>query len=261
MRIQTRDDQALIASLAGNAGSGKKFVLIHSLAMDRHFWTPVVNALGDAAEILTYDCRGHGESDKPRQAYTVEQFAGDLADMLDHLGWEKAIIAGASMGGTVALAFAANYPQRTAGLGLFDTTAWYGADAPKQWSERAAKAEQEGLQSLIDFQTTRWFSDAFRAEHLDVLKACIDTFLRNDITAYAATCRMLGVADIRPALASMKMPTRIAVGDEDYATPVAMAEALHRGIAGSSLTVFKGARHLTPLEIPAQIAAELKKLL
>lgn len=261
MRLRTRDGQSLAVSLSGVPASGKKLVLVHSLAMDRHFWGPVAHLLADAAQILTFDCRGHGESDKPRQAYTVEQFADDVADLLDHLNWDKAVIAGASMGGTVALAFAAHHPQRTAGLGLFDTTAWYGAQAPQQWNERAEKAEKEGLQSLIDFQTTRWFSDTFRAQHPDLLKACVDTFLRNDIIAYAASCRMLGAADLRPALGDMKAPTRIAVGDEDYATPVAMAEALHRGIAGSSLTVFKGARHLTPLEIPAQIAAELKALL
>ena len=57
------------------------------------------------------------------------------------------------------------------------------------------------------------------------------------------------------------MPVRIAVGDEDYATPVAMAETLHRGIKGSTLTVFKSARHLTPLEVPERVAAELQRLI
>ena len=51
------------------------------------------------------------------------------------------------------------------------------------------------------------------------------------------------------------------VGDDDYATPVRMAEELHRGIAGSTLTVLAGGRHLTPLEMPERIAAELLNLL
>ena len=57
--------------------------------------------------VVTFDCRGHGASDKPAGPYTVEQFADDIADMLDQLGWDKALVAGASMGGMVALAFAA----------------------------------------------------------------------------------------------------------------------------------------------------------
>jgi 3-oxoadipate enol-lactonase len=72
---------------------------------------------------------------------------------------------------------------------------------------------------------------------------------------------MLGAADLRAALPSMTMPTAIVVGEEDYATPVAMAEAMHQGIAGSTLMVLKGARHLTPLEAPDAIARELHALI
>jgi pimeloyl-ACP methyl ester carboxylesterase len=57
------------------------------------------------------------------------------------------------------------------------------------------------------------------------------------------------------------MPTAILVGEEDYATPIAMAQALHDGIAGSSLTILPGARHLTPLEDPQRVATALQGLL
>ena len=72
---------------------------------------------------------------------------------------------------------------------------------------------------------------------------------------------MLGACNMTAALPRLTMPVRIAVGEEDYATPVAMAQALHRGIAGSTLTVIRNARHLTPLECPDRIAAELRALL
>jgi 3-oxoadipate enol-lactonase len=72
---------------------------------------------------------------------------------------------------------------------------------------------------------------------------------------------MLGACDLRGGLASIKVPTAIVVGDEDYATPPTMAEAMHNAIAGSTLSVLAGARHLTPLERPAEIVAELDRLL
>jgi 3-oxoadipate enol-lactonase len=242
------------------AGEGREgVVLIHSLAMDRTFWNAVAPALSEATAVLTYDCRGHGQSDKPEGPYLVEQFADDLADLLDHLGWRSAVVAGASMGGCITLAFAAAYPTRAAGLGLFDTTAWY--DAPDKWEERAATAEAKGLEAMLEFQTTRWFTDAFRASRKDVLDAAVAVFLANPARCYAQTCRMLGACNLTAALPHLKMPVRIAVGDEDYATPVAMSETLHRGIAGSTLTVIRNARHLTPLECPERIVAELQKLL
>jgi 3-oxoadipate enol-lactonase len=229
--------------------------------MDRGFWQPVAERIAGHAPVLVYDCRGHGESDKPAGPYTVELFARDLADLLAHVGWTSALVAGASMGGCIALAFAAAYPARTAALGLVDTTAWYGAEAPKQWAERSSRAATSGMGALVEFQTTRWFGDEFRAREPQVVQHCVDLFLRNDVQAYVETCRMLGAADLRASLPAMTMPTAIVVGEEDYATPVAMAEAMHRSIEGSTLTVLKGARHLTPLEVPDAIAGELIALL
>lgn len=254
-----RDGTRLAYALHGRGANG--IVLIHSLAMDRAFWRPVAERLAKNAPVLVYDCRGHGTSDKPPGPYTVELFARDLADLLDHVGWTSAVVAGASMGGCIALAFAAAYPARTAALGLIDTTAWYGAQAPQQWAERGARAASDGMSALVEFQTTRWFGDTFRAEHPEVVRQCVEAFLRNDVPAYMATCTMLGAADLRAALPGMSMPAAIVVGDEDYATPVAMAEAMQRAIKGSTLTILQGARHLTPLEAPDRIAGELIALI
>jgi 3-oxoadipate enol-lactonase len=246
-------------SVLGKVKTRRRAVLVHSLAMDREFWRPVAQRL-DAA-VLLYDCTGHGESEKPAGPYTLEGFADDLARLLNYLGWDTALVAGASMGGCIALAFAGKYPQRVSALGLVDTTAWYGPDAPRQWEERAQKALDGGLKALVDFQVTRWFSDAFRVAQPQVVSQCVAVFLKNDVRAYAATCRMLGAADLRPVLPRIHAPTAVLVGEEDYATPLTMAEHLHRNIEGSTLTVLKNARHLTPLERPAEVAAQLEKIL
>ena len=257
----TRDGTRIAYTLHGDRNAKSRAVLVHSVAMDGEFWRPVAERLAGKAAVLTYDCRGHGASDKPGGPYTVELYADDLAELMDHVGWPSALIAGASMGGMVSLSFASIYPERTAGLGLIDTTAWYGPDGAKDWAGRADKAVREGLGSLVEFQTARWFGDAFRAEHRDVVMRCVEVFLRNDIAAYGEACRMLGRADMRPALPRLKMPTAVVVGEEDYAAPPAMAEALHRGIAGSTYKVLSKARHLTPLEQPDVIAAELTALM
>lgn len=236
-------------------------MLIHSLAMDGSFWSDVADRLHDDCDVLLYDCRGHGRSDKPKGPYSVEQFADDLADLLAAVGWPSAVVAGASMGGCVALAFAAAYPDKLDGLGLFDTTAWYGPTAPQDWEGRAQKSQSAGLASLVAFQTTRWFSDGFRAAHPEVVEQAVSVFLANDLGAYAETCRMLGQADKRDALANIRVPTCIAVGSEDYATPIAMAQAMRDAIAGATLDVIPNVRHLTPLECPDIIAAALRNIL
>jgi 3-oxoadipate enol-lactonase len=237
-----------------------RVALIHSLALDRSVWDGVVARLKDEAEILTFDCRGHGRSPRAPGPYTAEIFARDLAELLDHVGWDRAAVAGCSMGGNVAQAFAAEHPQRLSALALIDTTAWYGADAPAKFKERADAARADGLGSMIDFQLTRWFSDGFRATHPEVLQRTTDIFVANDVDCYAASCALLGAADSRTQLGSFKVPTAVVVGEEDYATPVAMARQLHEAIPQSTLSIIAGARHLTPIEFPDRITAELRGL-
>src|SRR3954452_959268 len=170
------------------ATGAPRIVLIHSLALDASVWDGVAPKIAEQAEVLTYDCRGHGRSDRPAGPYTIEMFASDLADLLDHAGWQDVIVVGCSMGGCIAQAFAGLYPGRVRGLVLIDTTAWYGPDAPAEWRKRAETARADGLAGLAKFQVTRWFGDQFLSQQPDRANAAMEVFLANDITCYAATC-------------------------------------------------------------------------
>ena len=243
------------------ATDAPRMVLIHSLALDRSVWDGMIERLGGGVHILTYDCRGHGQSDRQSGKFTAELFARDLAALLDHVRWQDAIVAGCSMGGCVALAFGALHPARCTALGLIDTTAWYGPDAPVRFRERADAARARGMEGLIEFQLTRWFSDQFRAARPPVLDRLAAVFVANDFDCYAASCALLGDVDLRAHLAGLRVPVAIVVGDEDYATPVEMSRELHRAIPQSTLAILPRARHLTPVEHPDAIAGHLMPLL
>ncbi len=245
----------------GRVAGAPRIALIHPLGLNGSVWQGVADELGGPSPLLTYDCRGHGASGKASGPYTAELFARDLAELLDHVGWTSAVVTGCSMGGVVAQAFATSYPNRLQALGLIDTTAWYGIDAPRTWRERASEARTNGLLGMTTFQTSRWFSDRFRSEHADKVDAIKGIFLANDLDSYSATCEMLGDTDMRPAIGSIDVPVAIVVGDEDYATPVAMSRDLHERIRGSTLAVLRGSRHLTPVESPQEIAEQLSLLL
>jgi 3-oxoadipate enol-lactonase len=260
--FSTSDGCSIFYSLyAARNGLGPRLVLIHSLALDRSVWDGVTERLAGQAEILTYDARGHGQSGRPHMDFTVELFARDLAELMDHVGWSNATIAGCSMGGCVAQALAGIYPGRARALALIDTTAWYGPEAPKQFRERAAAAEAKGMGGLIDFQVQRWFSDKWREANAKQVGRATQVFLNNDFACYAASCALLGDADLRPYLPSFKMPVSVVVGEEDYATPVAMARALHEAIPQSTLKIIAGGRHLTPIQCPDEIAGEISRLM
>src|ERR1043165_3836221 len=69
-----------------------RVALIHSLALDASVWDGVVATLAGRAEVLTYDCRGHGHSDRQATTFTPELFARDLMELLDHIGWQQTVI-------------------------------------------------------------------------------------------------------------------------------------------------------------------------
>jgi len=260
--IRAKDGESISYRLYNSTRMpNRRLVLIHSLAMDGSFWNKNISALAERANVLTIDCRGHGTSSKSTKKYSIESFASDLEDVLNHLKWDDAVIVGASMGGSVSLAFAITHPKRTKGLGLIDTTAWYGDDAPQKWAERASKAVNEGLSALIGFQKTRWFTESFIENHPEEVARLVNIFLANDAKCFEQTCTMLGAFDVRSSLKDINLPTTIIVGEEDYATPVEMSQQMHANIKNSTLNIIPKARHLTPIECSTEINAFLEALI
>src|SRR3954454_889810 len=98
---RVRDGTPLGYSVHGDPGASRAAVLVHSLAMDRHFWDPIVARLAAEVAVLTYDCRGHGLSGAGGKAYSVSQFADDLSDLRAEWRCQGALVRGASMGGCV----------------------------------------------------------------------------------------------------------------------------------------------------------------
>ena len=106
-RCDSDDGVKIVFETIGDRHAVDRVALVHSLAMDKRYWRPVAERLArDGVCTAALDCRGHGQSGKPAGPYAIATFAEDVRAMLDTLGWQKAVIAGSSMGGSVALAFA-----------------------------------------------------------------------------------------------------------------------------------------------------------
>jgi 3-oxoadipate enol-lactonase len=242
-------------------GDGPRtIVFAHSLGMDRTIWDAQVRHFKNRYRVLTFDGRGHGASDKPPAPYSVERFGEDLYGVLKAAGVERAVLVGLSMGGMASQACAIAHPEVVEALVLADTTCHYpGAQA--DWEARANAAEEKGLLSLVDFQMQRWLSDRTRAEQQDLLDHLKQVFLANDVAGYGAACRALGAMDLRGRVESIRCPTLIIVGEEDYATPPAMAEDLKQRIQGSEMVMLPGVRHLSAVEAPDAVNQHIERFL
>jgi|TARA_Y100000310_G_scaffold318705_1_gene373080 pimeloyl-ACP methyl ester carboxylesterase len=136
-------------------GSGEAIILTHGFSATSKMWAGQIAPLTEKYRVITWDMRGHGQSDSPQQQslYSEEHSIDDMAAILDECGVATAVIAGLSLGGYMSLAFNLKYSQRVTGLMLIDTGPGYKNDqARASWNEMATKRgevfEAEGLASL-----------------------------------------------------------------------------------------------------------------
>jgi 3-oxoadipate enol-lactonase len=235
-------------------GAGEPVVMLHPLAMAGELWAPLAEPLAGEFQVLAPDLRGHGGTSWDRDDFTVEDMAGDVAQALDTLSTGPVHLLGMSMGGSVAMTFAALYPDRVRSLVLADTTAWYGEQAVTAWAERAQKAASVPRDKQVGFQEDRWFTESFRADHPDEVRRVDDIFVATDSQAHAAACRMMGAMDVRELLPRITARTLVMVGEEDYATPPDMARQLDGSIPDSTLLVLPKLRHMSLIERPELVA-------
>src|SRR5690606_35851185 len=124
--------------------------------------------------VIAPDLRGHGESAAPEGVYSMESLADDVRKLLDHLGLQRVVLLGHSLGGYVTLAFAERYPERLAGFGLLHSTAFPDTEESRENRLRMAEiARRRGSAPVIDNLVPKLFSPANRekmAERLDFVK-------------------------------------------------------------------------------------------
>jgi pimeloyl-ACP methyl ester carboxylesterase len=119
MKKLHRDGVALAYEEAGTGDP--PFLLVHCWCCDHSFLAPQLAHFSKSHRVLSVDLRGHGESDKPVQDYTVAGFAHDLAWICGELGVERPIVVGHSMGGNTALELAMRHPDVPAAIVMIDS--------------------------------------------------------------------------------------------------------------------------------------------
>jgi 3-oxoadipate enol-lactonase len=236
-------------------------VLSHSLACSVRMWDPQIAALKDSYRILAYDTRGHGATEAPRGAYTLEMLADDLFFLLKELKIGTAHYCGLSMGGMIGQTFALKYPGVFRTLTLADTTSRYPAEAWPLWQERIKLAETKGMEPLAQPTLERWFTEAFRRSSPAVVDGVRKLILATPVAGYAGCCQAIPKINLTARLKEIRCPILVIVGADDPGTPPAMAKEIHDNAPGSKLVVLPQAAHLANLEQPAGFTRALREFL
>jgi len=239
-------------------GAGPALVLVHGVGGCLEDWEGVVAALGGGLRTVSYDLRGHGQSDKPPGPYTLDDFVEDLRGLLDALGIERCHLAGFSLGGLIAQGFALAHPERLSSLMLISTVAGRTEEEQRRVLERLEIVAHGIPGQHFETSIRRWFTDEFIRRNPDVIARFAERNRRNDPAAYAAAYRVLATSDLADHLSAIGMPTLVATGEHDVGSNTRMARLMAQRIAGARLHIFPGLRHSILDEIPDEVARVLK---
>jgi pimeloyl-ACP methyl ester carboxylesterase len=253
------------------AGRGAPVVLIHGVGLDATIWDAQAEALAERHRVVAYDMLGHGRSAHPPGARTLGDFVTQLSELLDALGLGQVAMIGFSMGGLVARAFAAAYPERVSHLALISTAYERSPEEQAAILVRLGQAEIEGPSSLVAGALERWFSPGFRAAHPEVVARIRERLAANDGEGFLAAYRVFAEADSQMAgfLESQGLngggrigcPTLVLTGEEDPGSSPAMARRLADAIAGARCLILPGMRHLALMEAPQAVTNPLIEFL
>ena len=242
-----------------DVGVGHAVVLIHGYPFNRSLWNEQTEALTSRFRVVTPDLRGFGESDSSEGPVTMNRMAQDVAELMDHLGIDQAVICGLSMGGYVALAFVKQFPSRVKALVLADTRAQADTEEGIQTRhQQAEKALSEGMAGIADAMLPKLLTPDTVSKRPEVVKRVRDMMLKTK--PQGAASALLGMAerdDQSEFISTIRVPTMIVVGREDAITPLADSEKMQSKIASSRLVVIENAGHVSNIEQTEQFNAAL----
>lgn len=227
---------------------GPVILLTHGYSATSQMWAGQVDVVSKDHRLIIWDMRGHGQSDSPDDPtlYSEAHTVADMAALLDHLGANKAVVGGLSLGGYMSLAFNRLHPERVAALLIIDTGPGYKNDEARAgWNRTsirtAERYETEGLGLLSSGSAERRTAKHSSAQGLAL--AARGMLTQRD-------------AGVIASLPDIKAPSIVIVGSED-APFLAASDYMAAKIPGARKAVIEGAGHAANIDQPETFNAVL----
>jgi pimeloyl-ACP methyl ester carboxylesterase len=246
-------------------GAGEPLVMIHGAQGDQSMFAGVAPMFTDQFQVLTFDQRGSGLSEKPDMAYSMAMFADDTAVLMEHVGFASAHILGVSMGGMIAQEFALCHPRKTRSLVLGCTTpggpksiALGGGALAQAYSTQPMSAEERGR-----LLAEACFTKGYIEKHPEIIPAMIESRRQRPIDPTALGHRMKAAHahDTYDRLPQITCPTLVITGKDDVLISWENSRILAERIPGAKFVLLEPAGHLFWGEQPEQSRAAIRSFL
>jgi pimeloyl-ACP methyl ester carboxylesterase len=239
--------------------SGAGLVFIHGWPDSWYSWSRVLPLLAPArCHAYAFDQRGFGDSERPADRYTLDDFAADVVAFLDAVGLAEATLVGHSFGSFVARRVAETRPERVAGLVLIGSAA-----TPVNEVTREVQQIAQSLEDPLPVEFVREFQAS--TLHLPVPEPFFERLVAESLKAPARVWRSafdnLLASDDADQLGRVAAPTLIIWGEHDGLFPREEQPLLAAAIPQARLTVYPETGHSPNWERPERVAADLEAFL
>ncbi len=238
---------------SGHGRGAGTLVLVHGFPLTTTMWEPQLALAGRGWRIIVPELRGFGDGKNDPPTTSIDDYAGDVIDLLDKLDIKKdAVICGLSMGGYTTFAIYRHAASYFRGMVLADTRSQ--GDSPEAVTGRKNMQQlvrEKGQEAVADALLPKLVCDATRAGKPDVVARVRRQITGNSVESIVGALNALMTrADSTPLLPTIRIPVQIIVGAEDALTPPPLSEQMHKDIPGSELVVIPGAGHMSNMEQP-----------
>ena len=241
-------------------GEGQPLLFIHGLGSCGKDWEQQISTFSEKYQVIVYDVRGSGESDKPSGPYSIQLFARDCAELLQVLGMDQVNVVGISMGAMIALQIAIDYPQLVKSLVVVNTGAELMVrnfkDLYLLW-QRILIIRILGMRRLGKVLSKRLFP---KPEQATLRELFVERCSQNEPYAYRETLKSLVGWSVVDGLDQIVCPTLIVAAEHDY-TPLNEKEVFLAKIPEVHLEVMEDSHHAAPMEKPEEFNRLLDKFL
>lgn len=243
-------------------GFGPPILFVHGFPLNYTMWQAQIDEFSKTHRVIAPDLRGFGGTDGVLYSVSMEQFADDLADLLDALAVEEPVtFCGLSMGGYIAWQFAQRHPARLAKLIVCDSRA--AADSPEAAANRLKMADivlKEGPEPVAWAMMPKLFAQC-TSEHCPTAIAAVrQMVMTSNPVAIAAAHRGMAVRpDVTAWLPTLRLPTLILCGEHDAISPAAEMKTIAEAIPNARFALIPNAGHMAPMEQPEAVNDALRR--
>lgn len=242
------------------SGAGNAIVLLHGFPLDGTVWDKVVTKLSDNYTVIVPDLPGAGQSSFHGAGVSIDDMAESVKVILEREGIKNAIVAGHSMGGYAAIAFADLYPQMAAGLGMIHSTATADTEEKKEQRKKSiALFEKGGKDAFIKQMIPTLFAEQnrerFKGEIADITEQALLTENKSMVAFYNA---MINRPDRTNVLKEAEMPVLWVIGENDGIIP-AKNLMQQTSLANVNFVHTHGeCGHMSMVEVPDDLVDNIK---